>query len=373
MNDNNISKLIANIVYIEDKKKNEKIEYASISFTLVSSKWSNTKVSIYKLIIDDNIINRNNSYRLSYKCISCDHINIVNLNNIVRKMNRNIIDCNYCKNLNLEKRDKQSAFMKSNNLFDGSYVKTKNFLNYTLEEQIDLSNNAFQSMETEFQFSYFRKHMPKQEFDRLRSTLISFQNKKYTNISDWEYIETFKTNNQTKFNPYLYNREKDLLEKIQYIEYKCMNCNSHFINRDLHIQKNKYKIFCKDCNFTNNIFKIRKTTNIKGKGITYQSKLELKFIQLCNKNGIEIVDGPKIDYTFNDKNRKYKVDFFIPKLNLLIEIKDHHHWHKKNLKSGLFDSKMGAVNSLIEKGVYNEIKVIYSNKLAKSVEELIHS
>ena len=54
--------------------------------------------------------------------------------------------------------------------------------------------------------------MTKQEFDRLRSTIISFQNKKYTNISEWEYIETFKTNNQTKFNPYLYNREKDLLE-----------------------------------------------------------------------------------------------------------------------------------------------------------------
>ena len=36
--------------------------------------------------------------------------------------------------------------------------------------------------------------------------------------------------------------EENLIEKPLYIKFKCVNCDNHFINRDLYIQKNKYKI-----------------------------------------------------------------------------------------------------------------------------------
>ena len=72
MNNNNITKLINNIVYIEDKNTESKIKYSKITCDKLTAKCSNTKIPIFKLKIDDKLINRNNSYRVKYKCINCE-------------------------------------------------------------------------------------------------------------------------------------------------------------------------------------------------------------------------------------------------------------------------------------------------------------
>ena len=364
MNNNNITKLINNIVYIEDKNTESKIKYKKITCDKLTAKYSNTKIPIFKLKIDDKLINRNNPYRVKYKCINCEKENLVNLNNIARKINKNITDCNNCKNSNLDKRINQSLFMlnKPNNY--EKHIKDK----ICNKEIINISDEEFNKEDFEFQHNYYRKHLTKEEFDHIKSKILSIQHDKFRDISKMIYCPAIKIHNQTKYNPYLYDNDNDNFEKINYIKYKCDVCDQNFINRDIFIQKNKFKILCKDCNFTNNIFKIRNTKNINNKKITYQSKLELKFINYCNKNNIIVEDGEKINYIFNNKKRRYIVDFFLPQLNMLIELKDNHCWHKKNKQSGIWDAKLKAVDELIKNKKYNSFIVIYSNNLLNECE-----
>ena len=42
----------------------------------------------------------------------------------------------------------------------------------------------------------------------------------------------------------------------------------------------------------------------------------------------------------------------------LIEIKDNHIWHMNDLKSGKWAAKENAAKELIQKGIYNEYKMI---------------
>lgn len=57
-------------------------------------------------------------------------------------------------------------------------------------------------------------------------------------------------------------------------------------------------------------------------GLYYRGSYELDFIEYCILNEIEIENFKgTIDYFFDGKNRKYFPDFFIKKLNMVIEIK----------------------------------------------------
>ena len=68
----------------------------------------------------------------------------------------------------------------------------------------------------------------------------------------------------------------------------------------------------------------------------YERKQE--FFDVLSKN-ILIQNGINIKYFFNDKERTYNIDFFIPSKKLLIEIKDNHIWHKNQMKSGRWEVK----------------------------------
>lgn len=350
-----INKLINNIVFIQNKKTKKNIEYKNITAEKIIAKYSNTKKPIYKLKINDKIISRNNPYLVKYKCITCQHENLVNLNNIVKKINKNIIECRICKELNVEKKTNHSQKMLCNQFAKG----------ISYDDFVKLSEEEFKEEDDDFQHTYFRKHLTLNEFERIRNKIISIQNDKITDISQYKYIPTLQSNNQTKYNPHLYDTKNEDFIKINYIKFQCDLCDNTFINRDLYIQKNRLKILCKDCNFVNNTFKIRQTKNCKGEKITYQSKLELKFIIYCNKNNIIVNDGPKINYIHNSKQKRYIIDFYLPQLNVLIEIKDNHCWHINNKKNGKWDAKVNAVNKLIEKNNYNEFILIYSKELVK--------
>ena len=92
----------------------------------------------------------------------------------------------------------------------------------------------------------------------------------------------------------------------------------------------------------------------------YQSKFELKFIRYCNEHKIDITNGPKVAYRMNNKNCTYKVDFAIPKIKTLIEIKDNHIWHREQVTSGKWGEKIkGVDNYIITSSMYSNFKVIF--------------
>jgi hypothetical protein len=334
--------LFNTIIKIHNKLTSE----TTNNFTLIyeSNKYSNTKKNIYKISINNAIISRNNNYNVEYKCINCDNISIITLNLFIRKINKHIIKCNKCREKDLCKLEKHIEFMKINarNIIKGEYIKNKKII-LDSKSKIDISNEKWLSMDDIFKNKYNQIHLNKDEFSNICSKIISIQNDKISknDLHKWEYIEHLIINNQTKFNPFLYNSLEKTFEKLLYIKLKCENCDEIFILKELKLLKNSYKILCKSCKFTNKTFKIRYINNNNNQKVRYQSNLELHFIEWCNINNIHIINGPVIKYKIlnEDIEKKYYLDFELPQYNLLVELKDNHCWHQYQINKGIFDSK----------------------------------
>ena len=89
------------IIKIFDKNKN--LEITNFDIKQITHIYSNTKIPIYKLIIDNKQISRNNTFCVEYKCAGCDANNIITLNIFLRKVNSNNTKyCNLCKNADYE-------------------------------------------------------------------------------------------------------------------------------------------------------------------------------------------------------------------------------------------------------------------------------
>lgn len=377
----NIMLLKKNIIKIENNNKNSKEvletwendRLALFSINKIQHKYSNTKVPLYRFFFnknstdnftefEENIITRNNHYNITYKCIKCDSIHKVALNNILRKINNNITNCKICKEYEELKRNNHSIKLKTyyynikNNT--NQDIKLENKIKIKLIDKLDNDKTKFDNIDDEFKDNYFRRNMDNQEFEYIRKKIISFQNKKFIMTDDFVYYPCVSISNQTRFSPYLYSKINNNIEKIVNIELKCENCSSIFISKNLHSHKNKIKALCKDCNLTNNIFKIRSFKNLANETICYQSKFELKFIRYCNENKILVINGPKISYNRENSNKShsYRVDFAIPKLKLLIEIKDNHIWHRDQVASGKWEEKVKGVDNFLQnKHMYNDV------------------
>jgi hypothetical protein len=61
--------------------------------------------------------------------------------------------------------------------------------------------------------------------------------------------------------------------------------------------------------------------NYKNTKITYQGSYELDFLENFYTKYPDIQNGPSIKYKFNNRNKVYHSDFYIPSLNLVVEIK----------------------------------------------------
>jgi hypothetical protein len=83
-----------------------------------------------------------------------------------------------------------------------------------------------------------------------------------------------------------------------------------------------------------------------GLKVRYQSKQELYFIEWCNNNKINVINGPIIIYKIGSSNaeKKYYLDFELPDYKLLVELKDDHCWHKSQISRGIYDSKNKYAN-----------------------------
>ena len=75
-------------------------------------------------------------------------------------------------------------------------------------------------------------------------------------------------------------------------------------------------------------FKIRiQTKQYKNTTLTYQGSYELDFLEKYYDK-IDIENGPSIKYQFAEKDKIYHADFFIPSLNLVVEIKNSYLYKK---------------------------------------------
>lgn len=354
----NNTQIINNIVQV--KYNNKQLKTYEIKKDV--SKYSNTKTESYKLYHNGKGITRSNEYEITYNCITCRKQNKILLTQFMRKFNRNNLNCcKFCRNLDETKRNEQSMYM------------IKRYKTGKIKKDKITKIITYDSMTNDFKKKYQEKHLTFDEFDKIKNKIIKIQNLTVNNWEKYTYIFAKKNNNQAMFNPYLYDIENDKYIKLCYIKWKCDVCDSTFINRDLYVQKNQKKLLCKECKLCNKIFKIKKTTNIYNKSVLWQSKLELDFIEWCNNNNIEILNGPNINYYFNGKNRKYKLDFKLPSKKMLIEIKDNHCWHKKQVETGKWDAKeKAALKYLKSTDDYKSFDLVFPKDLKTIKQKIIN-
>lgn len=335
--------------------------------------YSNTKTPVPRFLLDNKVISRNNDLVVGYKCLNCGVQNEITLNLYLRKVVKQTRCCDACKNMDPVKRQEHSAWMSGDKI---SVVETK-WKEKTLGQRLEESERDFLAEDTDFQASYFLKHLTTDEFNRIRGKLQSVGQGKITNLSMWEYFPYYRIWNQTKYTPMLIHKNNQInqvsqvnqIEKPTYVQWVCDECDQEFINRDLEVQKNRLRILCADCGFCNRTFKVRSMITPWGK-IRFQSIQEQRWIQWCVENKILVENGPRISYSFSGKDHIYNVDFQIPAIKTLVEIKDNHVWHKNQVASGKWSNKEDAAQKWCADHGWRYV-MIFPKTLSKWKEDIL--
>lgn len=331
----------------------EKILFDSVKIIEHNHKYSNVNRSVYRIIIDDRMVKKKDKITATYRCPICERLSgPFRIQNITRRLREGKTNCRVCKEENLDKKQNQSKFMTENfsNIHKKKYEKKK-IKKLTAKEKIAKSNLQFIEELIEFQNNYFNMHFTNDEFIEIQSHIVSVNS---IPIDKLEYIEHVKIHNKEKYFPRFYHIEKEVLYKPIKITYKCKICKAEHTAKQLSgTRSGKCRFLCFYCYMATDKFKIRTVKNCNGDLITYQSGLEFYLIKFCNDNKIVIEDGPVVRYKWNKKARRYKTDFILPNKEMIVEIKGHHIWHKRQIENGKWDAKVKAVNEYCDE---NDLK-----------------
>jgi len=353
------------ICAIRTKTKNADVSNQTIQIKLQTHKYSNTHTPVPRFLLDNTEISRNNDLVVGYRCLNCGVQNEITLNLYLRKVANQSRCCDACKNMDPAKRLEHSAWMSGPKI---PVVESK-WKDKPLEQRLEESEQAFLAEDTDFQASYFLNHLTKDEFQRIRTKLTSVGQGKITDLSMWEYFPYYRIWNQTKYAPMLIHTNKHQIETPAYVRWVCEECDQAFVNRDLEVQKNRLRILCAECGTSSRTCKIRSIITLWGK-IRYQSVQEKRVIEWCVENNIRIENGPRISYSFDGKDHNYKVDFQLPLLQTIVEIKDNHVWHKQHVASGKWSKKEEAAQAWCAEHRW-QYDMVFPKTLAKWKEEIL--
>lgn len=272
--------ILKNVIEIKSKT-NQIISYNTLSFN-------------HNMYIDGNKISKRCSHRVVYKCPNCNNTCVIRLSTLSDKLKRGYQGCKYC----------YHDDTKQDNI--------PNMISYVEQE-------------------YFKKELTINEFERIKSNIVSIQNK-FT-IDELEYIP-IKQIGKTVTSLF-YDTKRGVYEEGTHIECRCEQCLTTFTIQYLHVLKNQYKILCINCKRRKNLqFGVYKN-------VIYRTKFEYKFIKMCLDNDIVIIN--------------HEEKLYIPSINKCIQVL-HKKFKKKNVKSD--DNNVLIVYSDEMKEQFNIIKKV---------------
>lgn len=336
--------LIQHIIKIIDKQGNE-ISFSKLEFKLEKRKYSS---SVSPILYIDNVpcnCNEMKTYRILFKCRCGREINIL----LQKYMYKTNLWCVHCL---------QDPSFENRIHANKKGVKAK--------EKIDKRNItlSYNDMDENFKNHYLENHLTEEEFYKYLPYVYSINDNVINdNIKNIKYLFAYPTNNQLKFSPKISFDNGITYNSIKSYKLKCNSCGKIF---NIHIQnirnKNLDNIQCKHCCLTNFTFPIMKYKNTS---ITYQSKLEEYFLDKCFENNILVTNGFEIPYEFNGL-KTYISDFYLPKYNIILELKGRNHFYRKDLVSGKIEAKNKAAIKFA-----NENNMKFEFMLDKDVDNFI--
>lgn len=284
------------------------------------SKYSSSHKETYYILVDDIEYHKNKNIYVEYQC-ECGKINKILLKKF---LNKTSFKCRSCKEKDNIKRQHHSRVLR------GLEDKKQN---------INTRIYDFEQETSEFKEKYFIKHLTIEEFDKVKKYIYSINDKIINENENVYFLPYEQSNNQTKYRQMVVINNEII--PFQKIKLQCPICGEIFsISRLMKERLENNNFLCKNCYLTNKTFVVKKYNNL-----TYQSQLELKFINLCEKLNIKIENGHKISYEYNNVKHTYLIDFYLPDLRKQIEIKGKHIWHQQQIANGKWEAKIQAASN----------------------------
>lgn len=308
----------------------EKLNFDIVEIKKYCSKYSSTHKLKPSIFIDGKFVSVRRGWKIQYRC-SCGAINTICGSKFLMKKS---LSCNKC--ANTEERNKQHGkILREIHQGLRQAQRTKLYISHIKYD--------FNSESDEFKQRYYQSHLTIAEFNLIRRYIYSINNI----VVEIESVVIFLPH-EPCFNHKKYRSMVNINGQIisfQNIKLKCPLCGEIFsISRPLKERFNKHNFDCKKCYFNNQIFNVKKYDD----NLTYQSNLELMFIEKCLNNNIKVINGGAIPYTFNGKDLKYYIDFYLPEYSYQIELKDMHIWHRNQVKSKKWLAKQNAAERYCE-------------------------
>lgn len=252
-----------NIVEIYDEN-NKIVKFHKLDIKYEKTKRSSVFTNI--LYIDDIPIigNKRNKYKVKFLC-DYGNYSIVALKFFLSKKD---IHCNKCSN--------------------------RNHVHHYIYFQKKIEND-FNEYNNKFKIKYWDRHLHQYEFDKYLNYIVTINHKTFDKHKI-KYYEHLRSNNQSLFQSYIsfdgnINTSK---EPVKSIELKCNICHNIFSIHPFNLRNiNINDIRCRKCNFSKMSFKSKLYKNTL---LTYQSKLEERFLDYCYNYGIKVMNGFEIPY-----------------------------------------------------------------------------
>jgi hypothetical protein len=193
----------------------------------------------------------------------------------------------------------------------------------------------------------------KQKVNRKSALLDKYQ---VENVSQLAWVQDLiKKSNQKKYGVGAYFQTDEFRQKYK---------ESSILKYGVENPMQNVDVYNKCMTAQSHSYRLHEYTLKNGNVIHYQSKPELRFIQYCEENNIEIFDGDAVEYTLGGVARIYRVDFKIKQNDRfrLIEIKGKHKWYWESLESGEFLTKVIAAQMYSTTNGYLPYKILFNNK-----------
>lgn len=303
--------VLKSINWVKDLKNNSYLDNSSLSIQC-----DDITQNIHHFRYNDVIIRRRNKFVISYFCVNCKRENILSLNNIVSKIDRNKSTCNSCQSILLQD-------------FSSGETRNKPSVSPILDKMKNDEQDFFK-MDKSFQDFYTKKTMSFAQFNLLKKNMKTFQNDKYIISENIIYFPYFRNNPSMKsFEPMFYDEIRDTIEKPLNIKFECNHCGYIFMNKNLNNYRNKPYILCKKCEVDFGPTKL-KFIDVMGVLVSYKTKFQNKFLKNCIKNELNCLNGPKFEFTHNDILKQSHIDYFLPEKNIYVDIVGNKEFQSNN-------------------------------------------
>lgn len=321
------STLLSNIVDVWEHRTALRLALTSESpAKIVLHHNKGRETGILRFLHSGKVYDRKSNMMIRYRCIACSRELVCSLNNVMRRMNRRVFDCRMCRHFT---HGQDGPWTHSNEAFLKSVGESS---------ALDVIRDRF---------------LTPHEFDALRGSIESFQRGKFTDLTLFEYIPLVSSTLDTgsrhvSLRPYLYDRTRDVFEKIEDVCMVCQMCGDRFTTPSLKRFVGLECVTCLECSGGMPYrSKDKWLENCNGEPVSYRSRYEAKFIRFCNKYGMKVNDGPIVSYVWLGHRIEYRIPYVVRALGLLVDIKDNPTWARERDNEDKAAVRTSAISCII--------------------------